>query len=59
MAKFTDNEGFQRWLTDTVFGLTYAQAQGRGSGDGPGLTARLPRLLSALMLEFIKDYSLA
>ena len=24
---FTDNEGFQRWLTDTVFGLTYAQPQ--------------------------------
>ena len=25
--QFTDNEGFQRWLTDTVFGLTYAQSQ--------------------------------
>ena len=25
--QFTDNEGFQRWLTDTVFGLTYAQPQ--------------------------------
>ena len=24
---FTDNEGFQRWLTDTVFGLTYASPQ--------------------------------
>ena len=22
--KFTDNEGFRRWLTDNVFGLTYA-----------------------------------
>ena len=22
--QFTDNEGFQRWLTDTVFGMTYA-----------------------------------
>ena len=25
--QFTDNDGFQRWLTDTVFGLTYAQPQ--------------------------------
>ena len=25
--QFTDNEGFQRWLTDTVFGLTYVQPQ--------------------------------
>ena len=25
--QFTDNEGFQRWLTDTVFGLTYTQPQ--------------------------------
>ena len=23
--QFTDNEGFRRWLTDNVFGLTYAQ----------------------------------
>ncbi len=23
--QFTDNEGFRRWLTDTVFGLTYGQ----------------------------------
>ena len=22
--QFTDNEGFRRWLTDNVFGLTYA-----------------------------------
>ena len=21
--QFSDNEGFRRWLTDTVFGLTY------------------------------------
>jgi len=21
--QFTDNEGFRRWMTDTVFGLTY------------------------------------
>ena len=25
--QFTDNEGFRRWLTDNVFGLTYAQPQ--------------------------------
>jgi type I restriction enzyme R subunit len=22
--QFSDNEGFRRWLTDTVFGLTYS-----------------------------------
>jgi len=25
--QFSDNEGFRRWLTDTVFGLTYDEAQ--------------------------------
>ena len=25
--QFTDNDGFRRWLTDNVFGLTYAQPQ--------------------------------
>jgi type I restriction enzyme, R subunit len=25
--QFSDNEGFRRWLTDMVFGLTYAQAR--------------------------------
>ena len=25
--QFTDNEGFRRWLTDNVFGLTYASPQ--------------------------------
>ena len=23
--QFMDNEGFRRWMTDTVFGLTYDQ----------------------------------
>ena len=23
--QFTDNEGFRRWLTDMVFGLTYSE----------------------------------
>ena len=23
LKQFIDNEGFRRWLTDTVFGLTY------------------------------------
>lgn len=32
--QFMDNEGFRRWLTDTVFGLTY-EASGAG-----GLTSR-------------------
>jgi len=26
--QFMDNEGFRRWVTDTVFGLTYGQAAG-------------------------------
>ena len=25
--QFSDNESFRRWLTDTVFDLTYAQPQ--------------------------------
>ena len=25
--QFEDNEGFRRWLTDNVFGLTYAPPQ--------------------------------
>ncbi len=25
--QFTDNEGFRRWLTDNVFGLTYVRPQ--------------------------------
>ncbi len=24
--QFSDNEGFRRWLTDTVFGLTYERS---------------------------------
>ena len=27
--QFMDNQGFKRWLTDTVFGLAYEQAAGR------------------------------
>ena len=27
--QFTDNEGFRRWLTDNVFGLTYAPPQAK------------------------------
>ena len=27
--QFTDNEGFRRWLTDNVFGLTYAPSQAK------------------------------
>jgi len=25
--QFVDNEGFRRWLTDTVFGLTYSESR--------------------------------
>ena len=25
LKQFSDNEGFRRWLTDTVFALTYAE----------------------------------
>ncbi|MFQ5744902.1 MAG: type I restriction endonuclease subunit R, partial [Acidobacteriota bacterium] len=28
--QFMDNEGFKRWMTDTVFGLTYGQPAGEG-----------------------------
>lgn len=28
--QFSDNESFRRWLTDTVFGLTYEQPRGGG-----------------------------
>ena len=24
--QFMDNEGFRRWMTDTVFGITYAES---------------------------------
>ncbi len=27
--QFTDNEGFRRWLTDNVFGLTYTPQQSK------------------------------
>ena len=33
--QFMDNESFRRWLTDTVFGLTYASAE-----ETEGLTSR-------------------
>lgn len=26
--QFMDNEGFKRWMTDTVFGLTYQKRGG-------------------------------
>ena len=28
--QFSDNEGFRRWLTDTVFGLTYDRPEAQG-----------------------------
>ena len=31
--QFTDNESFRRWLTDTVFGLTYDQPETGGLGS--------------------------
>ena len=37
--QFSDTESFRRWLTDTVFGLTYRGAQG-------GLKRDLPTLLT-------------
>jgi len=30
--QFMDNESFRRWLTDTVFGLTYSQGSGEVAG---------------------------
>ena len=29
--QFSDNEGFRRWLTDTVFALTYSREGGQAS----------------------------
>jgi len=29
--QFMDNESFRRWLTDTVFGLTYESPEGTAS----------------------------
>ena len=29
--EFSDNESFRRWLTDTVFALTYEQQQASGT----------------------------
>ncbi len=31
--QFMDNDGFRRWLTDTVFGLTYGDSWAAGSGS--------------------------
>ncbi len=36
--QFMDNESFRRWMTDTVFGLTYEPS---GAG-GPGRSMNLP-----------------
>ena len=33
--QFTDNEGFRRWLTDNVFGLTYAPPQAKNQTTVP------------------------
>ncbi len=33
--QFSDNESFRRWLTDTVFGLTYEQARGGRAAPTP------------------------
>ena len=30
--QFMDNESFKRWMTDTVFGLTYDQPRAGGLG---------------------------
>ncbi len=30
--QFMDNEGFRRWVTDTVFALTYEEAGAGGAG---------------------------
>ena len=31
--QFSDNESFRRWLTDTVFGLTYGAPAGLAGAD--------------------------
>ena len=48
--QFEDNEGFRRWLTDNVFGLTYAPAAGQQPDGGPRInSAASPRLLYGLV----------
>ena len=32
--QFMDNEGFKRWMTDTVFRLTYEQPEAGRAADG-------------------------
>ncbi len=34
--QFSDNEGFRRWLSDTVFSVTYGEPVGVGSCNGAG-----------------------
>jgi type I restriction enzyme R subunit len=36
--QFMDNEGFRRWMTDTVFGLTYRAGRPPGSPETPPLS---------------------
>jgi type I restriction enzyme, R subunit len=33
--QFFDNESFRRWLSDTVFGITYDRPAGREGGSTP------------------------
>ena len=35
--QFSDNESFRRWLTDTVFALTYEQPKGKQGSASIGL----------------------
>ncbi len=41
--QFMDNDGFKRWLTDTVFGLTYSQPQ-TGTSKSGATSESLPPL---------------
>lgn len=40
--QFMDNESFKRWLTDTVFGLTYDQSRPPGSRRKNAAPEELP-----------------
>jgi len=37
--QYSDNDGFKRWLTDTVFGLTYGRYVGGAGGAGSAVAS--------------------
>ena len=59
--QFMDNESFKRWMTDTVFGLTYEQPEAGGLIEAPWLKISqrrvpqlMPQTLSAIVARLIE-----